>query len=625
MKRKIILGVFLSFVLFTPFCYSQEIKNFDEFREAMLLANKTWNTIKPYSETKEFYQQVFNRKIVEDIDRLRKVPKFYGNTAVSTVVARFDSLQSFSNIELAVLLQDSLSMSNVTQWLEYNKGGTQFNKQPFHSGRYWPVFFNNRAIFREDLEDKKRFTFNSWPILLPLTTDSGAEFDGTVQWNRNPFPISIQVYGSHYPLAPLFEAVGLYDKAWRVQLEEEHISNRNVNNKSNYPSFYRRAANTAYRSGNKNLGWSFLMNAAVFEDEKYFELVMETAKVWIDVESGKRKLPEHKILTGAERKEIFLAIVKYYQDMNAHPRTWQFIQENKKEFDDADGLIKKIQDDWLNNIKTIRSIGFVHKITMYGVELYPAKNDPLSVKTPWAFPDGSIEILKAKIREIADKIKEEGSDGWINWLFSDGKLAARAKYIYCNDKEVIVERENGKRGTIAIEHLADYNKNYIYRRLAIRNMKVEDFCTLFHKWNFADKKLTELEAKYLSIDKENKITLQLKDGKKQIINLSDLNKTGQEYINLWKIRLAKEREEKRLQLEELKQKLLSEVRFRQWKSEDGFFNTQAKFISYDSKTNTVTIEKPDGKQTSMEYPDLCEEDKKYIKNLINPKLPEPKK
>ncbi|MDR2644196.1 MAG: hypothetical protein LBC74_15550 [Planctomycetaceae bacterium] len=464
MKRKIILSIFLVVVFFIPFCSSQEVKDFDEFRKTMLLANKTWNEIKPQSETKEFYQRVFTRKIIEAIDNLRKTPKFYDNTAVSTVVARFDSLQSFSDMELAVLLQNSLSISNITQWFGDNKiPWCRLNKEPFNSGKFFSVFRNNRGILSNDVGDND-FATNSKSILLPLTAYSGVDFDGTVQWRFGQDPLPTQSRRPFYPLAVLFESVGLYDKAWRVQLEEDEVLYYNFDNEKKYHrSFYMSAANTAYRSGNKKLGWSFLMNAAVFENEKSFELAMETAKLWIDVESGKRELPEQKILVGEIRKNAFLDIVKCYQeDMNAHPRAWLFVQENKNEFDDADGLIKKIQNNWLDNIKLINSIGFVHKIVMYGVELYPAKNDPLSVKVPWPFPEGSIDKLKANIQEITDKIKEDEkmNKGLLNWYLGKYKLLVRAKYISCNDKEVIIERENGKRETIEIAKLWDGNKNY---------------------------------------------------------------------------------------------------------------------------------------------------------------------
>jgi hypothetical protein len=248
-----------------------------------------------------------------------------------------------------------------------------------------------------------------------------------------------------------------------------------------YQSDYFHAAKTAYHSGNKDLGWSFLLLAAILDNEKSFNLAMETAQVWIDVEAGKRELPVQEILTGDERKKAFREIVEHYQTMSAHPRAWLFIQENKNEFVDADGLIQKVQDDWLEVVKIATNPQIAKKVVMYGVELYSAKNDPLSVKIPWSFPEGSVEKMKAKIKEAADKIKEEEKDGLIDWYFYDGKLAVKAKYIFCNDTEVTVEQENGKKEIIKIANLGDGYKNYVYRRLAIRNMAIEDFCTLFHK------------------------------------------------------------------------------------------------------------------------------------------------
>ncbi|MDR1290898.1 MAG: hypothetical protein LBK06_06830, partial [Planctomycetaceae bacterium] len=318
-------------------------------------------------------------------------------------------------------------------------------------------------------------------------------------------------------------------------------------------------------------------------------------------------------------------------DMKAHPRAWLFIQEYKNEFDDADGLIKKVQDDWLEFVKITMDPRVTKRIVMYGVELYPTKNDPLSITIPWPFPEGSFDKLKANIREITEKIKEAEKDGLIDWYFADGRLAVKAKYISCNDENLIVERENGKKETIEIAKLTDGYKNYIYRRLAIRNIAVEDFCTIFHKWNLAGNKLADVEAKYLSLDQENKITLELKDGKKQVINLSDLNKTEQEYIKIWESWEAKKRaeaaekiKEQERQLVELRKKLLSEVQFREWQSRDEIFRTKAKYISYDLKQQSVTIEQENGKQITIELKDLCDTDRQYLHNLLNPKLPETK-
>ncbi|MDR1270820.1 MAG: hypothetical protein LBK82_14995 [Planctomycetaceae bacterium] len=470
------------------------------------------------------------------------------------------------------------------------------------------------------------------PFTLPLTVESKIELQNRilVQWVRSPFP-HIDINPSQ-PLAVIFEDLGLYDKAWRIQMEMGRSYYYDPRRGDiYYHSYYMDAANTAYRAGNKKLGWAFLMNAAVFEHEKSFGIAMETAKLWIGVESGKKELPKQKILTGEERKIAFRDIVYSYLNMNAHPRAWLFIQEYKNEFDDADVLIKKVQDDWLEFVKIAMDPNITERIVMYGVELYPTKNDPLSITIPWPFPEGSVEKLKAKIKEVAEKIKEVEKDDLIDWYFADGRLAVKAKYISCNDENVIVERENGKKGKIEITKLADGYKNYIYRRLAIRNIAVEDFCTLFHKWNLADNKLADVEAKYLSFDQENKITLELKDGKKQVINLSDLNKTEQEYIKIWESWEAKKRaeaaekiKEQKRQLVELRKKLLSEVQFREWQSRDEIFRTKAKYISHDSKQQSITIEQENGKQITIELKDLCDTDRQYLRNLLNPKLPETK-
>jgi hypothetical protein len=61
--------------------------------------------------------------------------------------------------------------------------------------------------------------------------------------------------------------------------------------------------------------------------------------------------------------------------------------------------------------------------------------------------------------------------------------------------------------------------------------------------------------------------------------------------------------------------------FREWKSKDTFFKATAKFVAYNPTTKTVTFIKKDNEKITMELDDLCNEDKKYIHELLNPKLP----
>jgi hypothetical protein len=613
--------VLLFFNIFVSFCFAQVEKNesinINDFHKTATLARKIWREIKPTSDLTNEHA-FLRREMFENIKNLKSYPKICDNSTVEIVLTRFDKIQSFDN-KILIIFHDYFPETNIIEWLEI----FQISFNSYINEWYAIVRRYENSPYREYWNDFNECRVCLLPLLAKNRVDYHLHNTGT------------SVHLSTYPSSLEFESVGLYDLAWRIQMENEHRNFyvRYFSDTNKYHSNYIRAAQNAYRAGKKDIGWTFLMNAAVFEDEKSFDLAMEIAQLWIDVESGKKKLPELQILLGEERKKMFLEIVERYRTINVHPRAWLFIEENKKEFDNADELIKKLQDDWLTIINSLICDPEIKEIVMYGVELYPKKNDPLSIKIPWPFPDGSVEKVKKKIQKLADKIKEKeaAKDGLIDWYFADGRLAVKAKYISCNDENLIVERENGKKGKIEIAKLTDGGKNYVYRRLAIRNIAVEDFCTLFHKWNLADKKLADVEAKYLSLDQENKITLELKDGKKQVINLSDLNKTEQEYIKIWESWEAKKRaeeaeklKEQERQLVELRKKLLSEVQFRDWQSRDEIFRIKAKYISHDLKQQSVKIEQENGKQITIELKDLCDTDRQYLHNLLNPKLPETK-
>jgi hypothetical protein len=56
---------------------------------------------------------------------------------------------------------------------------------------------------------------------------------------------------------------------------------------------------------------------------------------------------------------------------------------------------------------------------------------------------------------------------------------------------------------------------------------------------------------------------------------------------------------------------------RDWESTDGLFKTNAKFVSLDKKE--VTLEKANGKQTTIELSALRKEDQVYVKEQLAPK------
>jgi hypothetical protein len=177
-----------------------------------------------------------------------------------------------------------------------------------------------------------------------------------------------------------------------------------------------------------------------------------------------------------------LEIVERYQKMRAHPRAWLFIQEHKSEFDDPDGLIKKVQDDWLELIKRISNPRVSRKIVMYGVQLYPDGADPLSVEIPWAFPEGSLEKLKERLGELAKKAAEEEKDGFRNWQYRTGenwtstraKLISSIDFISSIDDVVTLENEDGSKMTNAFGNFRELDQNYIRRRMEIEKMAPEE-------------------------------------------------------------------------------------------------------------------------------------------------------
>ncbi|MDR2168751.1 MAG: hypothetical protein LBP59_01250 [Planctomycetaceae bacterium] len=65
---------------------------------------------------------------------------------------------------------------------------------------------------------------------------------------------------------------------------------------------------------------------------------------------------------------------------------------------------------------------------------------------------------------------------------------------------------------------------------------------------------------------------------------------------------------------------LLKPQFRNWKSTDGLFETRAKFIAIDKKNN-ITLEKENGKQTTIDLSELQKIDQNYIKELITIKRP----
>ena len=124
------------------------------------------------------------------------------NAVIETVIMRFDSLKSFDNsYEIINRYQNTL----VTLFV--------FDENAF-AATIWGRGWHRINVF------KNRVHHLPVADLLPLEADSKIIYKDIVstnQWKRYPFPLHCRYHTFILPSA--FEGVGLYDLAWRVQME----------------------------------------------------------------------------------------------------------------------------------------------------------------------------------------------------------------------------------------------------------------------------------------------------------------------------------------------------------------------------------------------------------------------
>ena len=454
MKRILFLLTILSAVMFcTPRCYSQkdtDMKTIETIRETATAMRKAQDGLKSWRYTTPRPHSY--AEAVEALDILRSLPKIGDDGARHLLMAQYADISSISGEEMLRMYQGAITIANIN---EYPK-----------------VLYQHRDAagtwLRKDVRDIRSTVF-------PVDVESDLTFRGLPYWVRDPGPHREQDWLHQFPLSLNFSRLGLYDLAWRVQMEEGKKSYDESAAYEERQSYYLRAADNAYRAGKKELAWSFWINAVVLEDKVFFKPAMEMAQLWLDIEAGTATLPEAEIATGEERKTLCFDIVKRYRAMNAHPRAWLFIQENKNEFDDADAEIKKMQDVWSNSIKGISNPLLTNKIVMYGVQLYPDGADPLSVSIPWPFPEDGLQNLKAELCKLAKKCAEEEKDGFRTWYDRiEGKELAKAKYVSCVGKVVTLAKPDGKKITLSFDTLNELDQNYIRRRMDIEKLTPEE-------------------------------------------------------------------------------------------------------------------------------------------------------
>ncbi|MDR0327574.1 MAG: hypothetical protein LBI05_04685 [Planctomycetaceae bacterium] len=318
--------------------------------------------------------------------------------------------------------------------------------------------------------------------ILPISGKQGQSmYISKIRWARFPYDCPAGVP----EVSNLFHDLGCYDKAWRASLESVYFNNSiphlldsrrssDIVLSSKNAHYWHDAAESAYRAGDHDLAWGFLMKAAVFGTDELYATTLETAKLWLDVEAGLAELPQPEPLTPEERKVKFLEIVRAYKNMNAHPRAWAIIDEYKDEFEDPEGLKKEIQDDWLDLTNMLCSAASVsgERVIFYGYELVRIEDaadgtrteihpfQPLDVKIPWIYPSGWKEAAQKMFDEEMKKL-DVSHDRFRTWHTDCGAVSFVAKFVSWIDDKVTLEKEDGTSITVALDDFMLGDQNFI--------------------------------------------------------------------------------------------------------------------------------------------------------------------
>ena len=514
MKHTLLISL-LAMILFATNGFSAAPHDMESFRETATTLRKIWQEYRMATPFRPY--TLPETQITEAIDMLRSLPKIGDNGATAFILSQYDTLTPHNAEELFLIFQEAIALSNV---------------------HLYPIGFHRDLTTADFLCWNENLHESIFPLRTVGRFHSGS-VHMDIHWARNPFPNQEPLTFHPLSLAQMFSNLGLYDLAWRAQLERPFDMEMQDFPGTMVPIPYHfPAANDAYRAGRKELAWSLLMNAAVFDHEHFFEPAMTTAQLWLDIEAGiaelpeaeppktafeqyeerrvateiipaaipigfeesaatvEAELPQPEITQEEKRKMLFLAIVNRYQHgtgnffrghdaMNAHPRAWRFIEEHKHEFDDPEELIKRVQEHWLENVvNRLRRNVFDGRLVLYGVQLVPdVGNDPLAIELPWAFPEGGIERLKVRLGRLAARaaggFRMWGDfNMWRHFPETRGELI-RARFISFADDTVTLEREDGSQMTVEFSQIRGEDQHYVRTRMAI-----EAFGEGFRTWHY---------------------------------------------------------------------------------------------------------------------------------------------
>jgi len=470
------------FVALMPFSksalLSQETSHFDVFAQTSRDVRQLWNAILDISLENTIYQRGLG------------------------VLKNEEAIQKIANISTKLNLDYCESSQRaVPQFLQTL--ATSLLKKGASDAEDCFIYVDDISIMRMEylqmarslavVSDHERDWYSYDRIMSSILSISGkqgsSDYGGAkIQWEQSYW--CPDLYALTNVVSDTFHDLGYYDKAWRSYLELAYFNkNPHLLNSKKYDDTplssknahnWYSAAENAYRAGEHNLAWGLLLKAAVFGDEKLHEQALNTAKQWVDVETGNAELPKQKLLASDERKKKLKEIVMVYKEMNAHPRAWAIIDEYKDEFDDPEGLKKEIQDDWIDLVDML--CGSAIRVVLYGYELLrtDVAEDgttikvrpyaPLDVTIPWIYPDGWREDAQKMLNEEMARLGVS-HDRFRTWHAQGGKFSTEAKFVSCIDDKVTLEKPDGSVITIALDKLMAGDQNFVRYCLEVEKVK----------------------------------------------------------------------------------------------------------------------------------------------------------
>ena len=608
------MRVILFFVTFTllgiPVLLSQETSRFEVFVQISQETRLLWNALLDIPKENTVLRE--DQEVLPEEEAIQKVAAMAAKLGTNGEPSQRAVIRFFQTVTTVLLKKRGFDAEDC---LIYADDGIVMGMEYFQMGA-------RSAVMSRPDGGKLR------SIILPIDgrqgesrypSHGGYTLD---DWGRSrdcPFGIP-EVYG-------LFCELEDYDKAWRSRLEALYYNNelcfldrKWISSRfmfsAEHAHCWHDVAECAYRAGERDLAWGFLMKAAVFGDEKLYATIIETAKLWIDVEAGKADLPKlvyeypllpgqmprskpkeltpedhKKVIEEVDRRETIIARCKEILKKSTLAEYHTWIQE---EIERREIEIAKLTAEVELLIPEER-VRVSEEIERLEAEVAGAKVAATQY-TPEEYREmlnGVLQAMKWQESEIY-KLKESA-----NLITSQGKKQRIAERIV---RSYMGVNAHPRAWALIDEYWADFDEPE-----RLKKEVQDDWLNLIQRLS---SRATSPGARIIVYGYEVLRVERAEDGTVIEIRPHDpLDvKIPWIYPEGWH-----EAAQKMLD-EEMKKLGVSPDRFRQWHTDSGAVSFVAKFVSF--ADNTVILEKEDGTRLTIAIDDFMLGDQNFIRHCF---------